>query len=114
MDRKRQDVINPSSVEFSGFSRLDNHDGVNIATIRTLRSRITTVSHDMLDLPSSVRDNLTPNDMNKAREDRVDEDAKLLGALDQVGLKSTSTQTAAWTRSWTRYGYQRIGSRFLH
>lgn len=72
-------------LEFEGSVVIDD---VDIATIprQTLRSRITTISQDMMDLPCSVRDNLVPDEMSGPEGSRVTEDAKLLQVLDRVGL----------------------------
>ena len=62
-------------------------DGIEVSTVprSVLRSRIISISQDLIHLPSSVRDNLTPHDMNKSAEGRVPE-AAIFGALAKVGL----------------------------
>lgn len=63
-------------------------DGIDIRTIprQVLRSRITTISQDLLDMPGSVRDNLVPQEIMEPRESRIG-DERLLNALQKVGLR---------------------------
>ena len=62
-------------------------DGIEISDIprHAIRSRITTTTQDLIDLPGSARDNIIPQDMNKAAGSRVD-DVVIVDALRQVGL----------------------------
>jgi ABC-type multidrug transport system fused ATPase/permease subunit len=62
-------------------------DGIEVSTVprSVLRSRIISISQDLIHLPSSVRDNLTPHDMNKSAEERLPE-ASIFDALAKVGL----------------------------
>ncbi len=74
-------------LNFLKFSGSITIDGVDITTIprRLLRSRITTISQEFIDFPGSVRDNLVPQEIMMAKEDRHD-NALLIGALGKVGL----------------------------
>lgn len=72
-------------VKFSGSITID---GLDIATIprHVLRSRITTISQELIDLPGSVRNNLLPQEMMKTSGE-LTSDTKILAALQKVGLK---------------------------
>ncbi len=72
-------------LKFSGSIIID---GFDITTIprHVLRSRITTISQELIDLPGSIRNNLAPQEMMKAAGERTS-DEKLLDALQKVGLK---------------------------
>jgi ABC-type multidrug transport system fused ATPase/permease subunit len=63
-------------------------DGIDISTVppHVLRSRITTISQGLVELPCSVRDNLVPHEIATPSEECTDA-AKLFEVLDRVGLK---------------------------
>lgn len=63
-------------------------DGIDISTIppHVLRSRITTISQGLVELPCSVRDNLVPHEIATPLEERT-ESARLFEILERVGLK---------------------------
>jgi ABC-type multidrug transport system fused ATPase/permease subunit len=75
-------------LNFLNFSGSIVIDGIDITTIprHILRSRITTISQEFMSLPSSVRNNLVPQEIMKAAGERTG-DVELLNALEKVGLK---------------------------
>ena len=75
-------------LNFLKFTGTITIDGVDITTVPRdiLRSRITTISQELMELPCSVRDNLVPREIAMAAEDRID-NAKLLDVLAKVGLR---------------------------
>ncbi|KAK3175676.1 hypothetical protein K4F52_010059 [Lecanicillium sp. MT-2017a] len=80
-------------LNFLKFSGSITIDGIDITAIprRVLRSRITTISQEFIDLPGSVRDNLAPEEMMMAKDGRRD-DAFLIDALAKVGLLNIITR----------------------
>lgn len=73
-------------LEYTGTVKIDGIEASSIPRA-VLRSRITSISQDLINLPCSVRDNLSPRDMNKAPED-CPSDECMFQALAKVGLES--------------------------
>ena len=74
-------------LNFLKFSGSITIDGIDITTIprHLLRSRITTISQEFIDLPGSVRDNLAPHEIMIPKENRR-HNALLTDSLVKVGL----------------------------
>ncbi|OAA78555.1 ABC transporter, transmembrane domain, type 1 [Akanthomyces lecanii RCEF 1005] len=74
-------------LEYSGKIEID---GIDISKIPrdTLRSRITTISQDHLDLGGTVRNNLLPFNMNVSGSSGTITDEEIMNVLDSVGLRA--------------------------
>ena len=77
-------------LKFTGSITIDGID-ITIISRRHLRSRIITISQESIELPGSVRDNLAPEEMMMAKDDRRD-DALLIDILEKVGLYQKITR----------------------
>lgn len=68
----------------TGQVKIDGYE-ISTTTRTILGSRITTIAQDLLNRPLSVRDNITPWDMDKPPSERTN-DAVIVAALHRVGL----------------------------
>lgn len=76
-------------LNFLKYSGTITIDGMEISAVPgpILRSRITTISQGLIQLPCSVRGNLVPREIAMTGSDGRTEDSKLWEALEKVGLK---------------------------
>ena len=79
-----------SFLDYTGSIQVDGVELRHIAP-ETIRSRITTITQDRINLDSSVRNNLVPQEILLPKE-RQTEDSVIFDALRQVGLADHYTE----------------------